>query len=234
MNSEVKVISIILAITAVVIIGGLTLTKNKTASDNKVQVQSGSLLSTTTPIFVAGADSKTPTQATQNQSQISIVEFGDFACPACAMLAPNLKKALADYGDQVSFALRIIPIHGEESIKSAIAAYAAGEQNKFYAMAEILFANQEAWAGKNAAESRDLFIGYAKTIGLDVNKFTSRIDSADFRVQVKSMIDVDSKDATLMNIHSTPTLIINGKTVIVGVQSTETFKKIIDAELGVK
>ena len=41
----------------------------------------------------------------------------------------------------------------------------------------------------------------------------------------------DKIDATKMGIRSTPTLVINGKQVVVGVQKTDALKRLIDAEL---
>jgi protein-disulfide isomerase len=228
MNSETKVISIILAITALVIIVGLSLTKSNGAKSG-IELNSNILIASTTPI-----------QGNKNAS-VSIVEFADFACPACAMLHPNLTTALAPYTGagassststpSVSYALRLIPIHGNDSIFSAMAAFAAGKENKFFEMGSILLEKQTEWAGKPETRQKELFIGYAQTLGLNIQSFAALLDSPNFKKEITTILTADNADAAKMNIASTPTLIINGTKVIVGVQSTETLKKTIEAEI---
>ncbi len=219
MNSEVKVVSIIVILTILVIIGGLSLTSGKSNSNstqNDIKID---------PAFLTSSTS--PRQGPEN-SKVQIVEFADFACPACGMLAPNLKAALADYKDSVSYSMRIIPIHNKTSLDSAVAAFAAGEQGKFFEMGDILFAKQSEWVAKHTP---DLFIKYATELGLDIPKFTATINSKEFIDKVTAQITKDNQDATSMQISSTPTVIVNGKIVIIGVQTTETLKKIVKDEL---
>lgn len=228
MNSETKVISIILAITALVIIVGLSLTKNS-GTRNTIQLNSNILIASTTPV------------QGNSDAAVSIVEFADFACPACAMLHPNLTAALAPYvGPQassststpsVSYALRLIPIHGNDSVFSAMAAFAAGKENKFFEMGAILLDKQSEWTNKPEAKQRELFISYAAALGLNTNNFTALLDSADFKKEITATLNADNADAAKMNIASTPTLVINGTRAIVGVQSKEVLEQTIQAEI---
>ncbi len=228
MNSETKVISIILAITALVIIAGLSITKNSGAR-NTIQLNSNILIASTTPI------------QGNPDAAVSIVEFADFACPACAMLHPNLTAALAPYVSSqassststpsVSYALRLIPIHGNDSVFSAMAAFAAGKENKFFEMGEILLKKQSEWVNIPETRQRELFISYATTLGLNAVTFTSLLDSPDFKKEVTTILNADNADAAKMNIASTPTLIINGTKAIVGVQTKEVLEQTIQAEI---
>lgn len=215
MTSEVKIISIFAIITMVVIAGGLALTKGgpKTVELNL------------NPDILVREENPRMTGA---EAKIKIVEFADFACPACAMLSPNLKTALDKHKNNIDFAFRIIPIHGQVSYDSAIAAFAAGEQNKFFEMADILYANQTKWSGSK--DNRDTFIAYAKELNLDITKFTASIDSKEFQSKVKSIVDKDNADATTMKVSSTPTLFI-GSTPVIGVQSAEELDQMIAAEI---
>jgi len=217
MNSEIKVISIIVIVTILVIIGGLSLVADRDPR-NTVTIQPDILV-----------QDLTPTQGTI-EAQISLVEFGDFACPACAMLHPQLKDALSAYPNNTKFALRLLPIHGAESYNSAIAAFAAKEQGKFFEYGDLLFEKQGQWVNKGA-EQRDMFISYATELNLDITKFTATIDSPEFQSNVKSILDKDNSDAMQMGINSTPTVIVNGKTYFVGVNSSATIKSIIENEL---
>jgi protein-disulfide isomerase len=226
MNSETKVISIILLITIGVIFIGLSLTKN---SGNKTSIQINTNLLTS---------SSTPVSGTK-EAKVSVVEFADFACPACAMLHPHLTSALSPYieSDQVSYALRLIPIHRNDSIVSAMAAFAADRispqatTTKFFAMGKILLEKQSEWSGKPETKQKELFVNYAKTLDIDIVAFSKLMDSPVFREEVTGILSKDNADAQAMNIESTPTLIINGKQTIVGVQNTDILKQSIEAAI---
>lgn len=225
MNSETKVISIILAITALIIVFGLSLTKNN-GPRNTIQIDSTILIASTTP--VKGA----------NDAVVSIVEFADFACPACAMLHPNLTEAMNPYfsgnassSGKISYALRLIPIHGSDSIISATAAFAAGKQDKFFEMGSVLLEKQSEWEGKSEEQQKELFTSYAQSLGLRTGEFKSYLDSPDFRAEIINILEADNADATKMGINSTPTMIINGKKSVVGVQSVTDLKQIIETAL---
>lgn len=169
MNSEVKVISTILIITALVIVGGLSLV-SKVQQISHLLLLILLLISTSSPM------------AGKETAKVHIVEFGDFACPACAMLQPHLDQVLTTHSDDVKVSLRLIPIHNSESYNSAIAAFAAKNQGKFFEYGHTLFIEQEKWFNK--PNQRDIFIQYAKNLNLDITKFTQDIDSADFQKTV--------------------------------------------------
>ncbi len=222
MNSEVKSVLIIIVITAVIIVLGLSLTKNSGVKTSVTPI-ADILLSTTTPM-VYGL--KVPAAQT-----VTVVEFGDFACPACAMLSPNIDQLLVDFNGYVNYGFRIIPIHGEISRSSAIAAFAAGKQGKFFEMASALFKHQDDWVapGANTAE---LFLSYAKEVGVaNLEMFKEDVASETFKKVINQMIDRDAQHATQMGIQSTPTLIINGTEVFPGVGTYAGLKKIVEEQL---
>ncbi len=222
MNSEVKSVAIIVVITAVIIVLGLSLTKNSGQPTLVTPIQD-ILVSTTTPMIYG---LKAPADKT-----VTVVEFGDFACPACAMLSPNINKLLTEFDGYVNYGFRIIPIHGEISRSSAIAAFAAGKQGKFFEMATVLFDKQDDWVapGANTAE---LFLAYAKDAGVpDLEAFKTDVASETFKKVINQMIDRDAQHATQMKIQSTPTLIINGTEVIAGVGTYESLKTAVEEQL---
>lgn len=218
MNSEIKVVVSVLVITAIIIIGGLSLTKGGPKT-NEVQINP-SLVTSSSTIFYGSPS-----------AVVNIVEFGDFACPACAQLSPNLEAVLADpaYRDKVAVGIRLLPIHGKESINSAIAAYSAAEQGKFHEYGKMLFEKQNEWVGKS--NQKELFISYATALGLDVAKFTADLNSKEMDDRVNDIIDKDNTDALTMKIQSTPTVIFNGRLAVVGVQTVASLKEYIDVQL---
>jgi hypothetical protein len=60
---------------------------------------------------------------------------------------------------------------------------------------------------------------------------TALINSPEYIKSIETQVMQDKIDATKMGIQSTPTLVINGKQVVVGVQKTDALKRLIDAEL---
>lgn len=220
MNSETKIISIIGVITVAIIIIGMVFAGG--AADRNappVAISEENLIRPDSP-RIKGTNAK-----------LQLVEFGDFECPACAMLQPEMKRFLADFGDQVDFVFRVIPIHQNSKI-SAAAAFAAQEQGKFKEMHDQLFEHQEEWAAYGLADDKrmELFEKYANIIGLDITKFKSDIISK--RSAYDARVDQDARDADAMNVQVTPTLIVNGTTAIRGAQSYNTLKGLLEETTG--
>ncbi len=222
MTSETKSVLIITIITAVIIVLGLSLTKNAGQATTATPIPE-ILVSTTTPMIYG---LKVPAEQT-----VTVVEFGDFACPACAMLSPNINKMLTEFDGRVNYGLRIIPIHGEISRSSAIAAFAAGKQGRFFEMATILFDKQDDWT-KTGANTAELFLGYAKEAGVaNLEMYKADVASETFKKVINQMIDRDAEHASQMKIQSTPTLIVNGTEILNGVGTYDSLKKTVEREL---
>lgn len=132
---------------------------------------------------------------------ITIVEFGDYQCPHCGNAHPILKEIEETFGDQVNFVFRNFPLQEihELALPAAVAAEAAGLQDKYWEMHDALFDNQYRL-------SEDLFDELAETIGLDVEKFRS--DSA--ADTVKEKIDNDFESGVRSGVNGTPSFYVNG------------------------
>lgn len=143
----------------------------------------------------------------KNDSKVTLVEFGDFQCPACGAAYPILKQVLAERGEKIRFVWRNFPIASIHSNadNAARAAEAANEQGKFWEMHDKLFANQTNWSG--ATKSKEVFAGFAKDLGLDAEMF-----SRDFEDQkIVNRIKQDLGDANALGVNSTPTFFMNGE-----------------------
>lgn len=142
----------------------------------------------------------------QGKGSVIIVEFSDFQCPACFNVQEPLTKILKKFEGKITFVYRYFPlitIHKNAQI-SAQAAEAAGIQGKFWEMHDKLFSTQNIWEGM--ADPKETFIGYAKELELDINKFVNEIDSQ----KVRDAVNNDSQDATRFKISGTPTFYVNG------------------------
>lgn len=139
-------------------------------------------------------------------AKVTVVEFGDFECPACGFFHGIFKQILLAYPDQVDLIFRHYPLpQHHTALLAAEAAEAAGEQGKFWQMHDLLYENQTTWSEK--AEALDIFAGYATQLGLDVNKFKQEVQDEKF----KDKIQRDQADGDKLQISATPTFYINGQ-----------------------
>ena len=96
--------------------------------------------------------------------KITIVEFGDFACPFSEQAFPTVREISLKYKNDVKFIWRDYPVVQEYSALLALAGRCAGEQGLFWPMHDKLFQNQ----GVSAA---DQLAGLANQVGADLTRF---------------------------------------------------------------
>lgn len=140
---------------------------------------------------------------------VVVEEFADFQCPTCAVVHPRMNEVVSRFGTKIKFVFRNYPlttIH-RNAYDASVAAEAAGFQNKFWEMQNLLFQNQSRWS--TAPQPRTLFEEYAKTLGMDVEKFKN--DMAGFAA--KGRVDEDMRRAKALNLTGTPSILVNGKPV---------------------
>lgn len=162
---------------------------------------------------------------------VTMVEFADFQCEACRAAQPGVKLLLEDYKGKVNFVSRYFPLPGHQHSRlAAQAVEAAGEQGKIWEMQDMLFDRQDEW-GSDAkpatrAQVMEYFLGYAKTLNLNVDQFKQGIESGKFEAKVSR----DFADAEALKLTGTPSFFINGKKVLES-PSYPNLKKRIDEAL---
>ena len=156
---------------------------------------------------VAGAE-PAHTQGPTN-APVHLEEFGDFECPPCGLLHPILEQMHAEFGDNLRITFRefpLVPTH-QHAMAAASAAEAAGLQGKFWEMHKLLYDNQKTW--HDQFDVRPTFEGYAKQIGLDVQRFQKDINGE----AVAQRIFLDGKRGHSLGVKGTPTVFLNGREV---------------------
>jgi protein-disulfide isomerase len=132
---------------------------------------------------------------------ITVVEFADFECPYCAMMAPVLEQVWQQRSSEMRFVYKFMPLsahpHGELAARAAIAAM---DQGKFWEMHDKLFANRD------HLEQSDIDV-YAKDLGLDLNRFHADMQST----KAGDRIAADRKEADALEVKGTPTIYVNGR-----------------------
>lgn len=160
-------------------------------------------------------------------SPVVVEEFADFQCPTCGVVHPKMKELMAKYSNRVQFIFRNYPlsqIH-KNAYDAAVAAEAAGMQGKFWEMQNLLFTNQAGWS--NSQNARQDFAGYAQKLGLDIEKYNNDV----LALPTKQRVDNDINRGRVLNITSTPTVLINGTPVPFQQMEVDPMSKLIDAEL---
>ncbi|HJT27775.1 MAG TPA: thioredoxin domain-containing protein [Pyrinomonadaceae bacterium] len=136
----------------------------------------------------------------ETNAPVTIVEFTDFQCPACAAMHPVLEEVLKSYGNKVRFVVRDFPLNQHEwARKAAEAANAANAQGKFFEYIGVLFKNQKALDVPSLKK-------YATEVGLDRARFDAALDRGTYAAEVQK----DVEDGEMYGVGSTPTIFING------------------------
>ncbi len=134
---------------------------------------------------------------------IVIVEWADFECPHCGMAAPILHKTIEEpqFKGKVRFVFKNYPLPSHEHADPAArASVAAQNQGKFWEMHDQLFTHQEQLGNQDIE-------GYAKKLGLDMDKFRVDWVSND----TKDRVAKDKQAGANVGISGTPTVYINGR-----------------------
>jgi predicted DsbA family dithiol-disulfide isomerase len=97
---------------------------------------------------------------------VTLVEYGDYECPHCGMAYPIIKEVQRRMGKQLRFVFRNFPIpdNHPHAIHAAEAAEAAGAQDRFWPMHDLLYEHQQKLRDRHLVE-------HAQALGLDAERF---------------------------------------------------------------
>jgi protein-disulfide isomerase len=179
------------------------------------------------------------------KAAVKLVEFSDYQCPFCKRFFKDTEPLLVTsyistgkvyftYRSTGNWVSRNSNSGLTESEDAAMAAYCAGDQNMFWQMHDMLFANNQDVEDSGSFVTRRL-TSIAQAAGLDMTKFNDCFSSKKF----KSQVDQDYKDALTAGVQGTPSFVLtytdaSGKEVselIEGAQPFSTFQEKIDAAL---
>jgi len=135
-------------------------------------------------------------------ARLKLVEYGDYQCSSCGQSYLVIKAAREELGKELGFVFRNFPLTQEhpDAFSAAMAAEAAGLQNKFWEMYDVLFSNQD------SLSDEDLFI-YAGDLGLDMRQFEQDMQSR----ALQALIEADYESGENSGVTGTPTFYINEK-----------------------
>ena len=178
------------------------------------------------------------------KAPVTLAEYSNFQCPYCKQFWSQTEAQVEDAYVKTGKVLMVdrsagnwvsgnIGGTGTESRDSAMAAYCAADQNKYWEMHDALFANNRDVEEQGSFSIRRLQ-QIAETVGLDMNTYNSCMSSNKHLDQVNK----DFQDAKAAGITGTPffviTYTVNGETktdTIDGAQPFSTFQQKLDAAL---
>src|ERR1044071_8149106 len=158
---------------------------------------------------------------------VKLEEFGDFECPPCGLFHPILKQMEEEFGNKIQVTFRefpLVPPH-QHALAAASAAEAAGLQGKFWEMHKLLYDRQASWKGQ--FDVRPVFEGYAREIGLDVDRYNRDVGSD----LVQQRIFQDGKRGHSLGVKGTPTVFMNGREVPFESLQADQFRVLIAREI---
>ncbi|MEU6642833.1 DsbA family protein [Saccharomonospora sp. NPDC046836] len=82
---------------------------------------------------------------------------------------------------------------------------AAAKQGKLEAMYRMMYETQPQW-GDQQVDHRDTFLGFARTLGLDMTRFERDLDEPATLARVRK----DRDDGIELGVRGTPTFFLNG------------------------
>lgn len=144
------------------------------------------------------------------QAPVTIVEFTDYQCPYCARHSldtmPDIVREMVDAG-RVYYILKDLPLDQlhPDARSAAVAARCAGEQEMYWEMHDIIFENQEEWAGQGTA-ANDLYIEYAAKLSLDEEAYKACLASG----RGEQAVEANASEARSLGVSGTPFFFVDG------------------------
>ncbi len=155
------------------------------------------------------------------KAPVTVVEFGDFQCPACGRTEPAAREIREKYGNQIRFVFRHFPFESmhPQAEKAAEASECAAEQGKFWEALEKFYQGQ-------GDLSEPALKRYAAELGLDQGRFSQCLSSGKMAARLRRDVD----DAHALGVRATPTFFV-GRQRIERALDFGQFAQLIDHEL---
>jgi protein-disulfide isomerase len=132
---------------------------------------------------------------------VTVLEYGDFECPYCAAAAPVLRQLVEESQGQVKLVFRHFPLADAHphALTAALAAEAAGAQDAFWPMHDLLFARQDRLSDVALrAYAEELGLDGSRVVGEAAQEFAGKV-AADFAAGLED------------EVAGTPTVVVDGE-----------------------
>ena len=134
------------------------------------------------------------------EALLTLVEYGDYECPACIRAEPLVRQLVDTEGHRLLFVFRHFPlveVHPHAEL-AAEAAETAAAQGKFWPMHYLLFAQKQQLDTAALA-------GYAESIGLDMLRYHGEMNDRIYTQRVQEHRRAGDRSG----LRTTPTFFLN-------------------------
>ena len=140
---------------------------------------------------------------------LTITEYSDYQDVRSGQLAKVLDQLLEEHPNEVRVISRIFPLMSinDKAALAAQAAEAAGEQDKFWEMHHLLYAQQENWTKLSAEDFEQWLSAQASALGMNVEQFNTDLKRGDIVDKVQKAWESGQK----IGLPGTPLTLINGQ-----------------------
>ncbi len=140
------------------------------------------------------------------QATTTLIEYGDFQCPACANFHSVLLSIEKELGSNLRVVFRHFPLQQHANARiAAQAAEAAGKQGKFWEMHDMIYEHQRDWSLKSRTDAIALFVQYAQKLKLNIDAFNKDINDNAAIDKIEASFD----QGVSFGVDSTPTFFLN-------------------------
>lgn len=136
---------------------------------------------------------------------VTIVEFLDPECEACAAMHPVVKRVMSEFDGRVRLVVRYMPFHGN-SAYAATLLEATRAHDSYWGTLETFFLRQHEWASHHAPRP-ELLLEYAVLAGLDKETWRAEAANPEFQQRIRQ----DAEDGQALGVNRTPTFFVNGQ-----------------------
>lgn len=143
-------------------------------------------------------------------ARVTIIEFSDFQCPACAAIQPYLKELTKTYDGKVRLYFKHYPlshIH-PNAMPAAVAAECAADQDRFWPYSDTLYSRQALWARLPDATTH--YTAIAGELNLNVENFNACLANP----HTRQRIEADIAEAKSRGVNATPTFFVDGERLV--------------------
>lgn len=140
-------------------------------------------------------------------AKVTLVEFLDPECEACAAVDPTIKGLVKEFEGQIYYVVRYMPLH-KNSMLAAAALEETKASGKYFQALSTLFYAQPEWASHQNPRP-ELIAVILKKLDIDI----MNIKPSDLIEKHRAHIERDQADGKALGVRGTPTFFINGQIV---------------------
>ena len=143
---------------------------------------------------------------------VTLLEYGDYQCPACGQAYPAVKQVQRHYGNRLRFVFRNFPLSQAHPMATPAAelAEAAARLGRFWDMHDWLYENQDLWVTDPAGFGEGVH-----ALGLDEPALEHALRDPEIAQRIRQ----DFMSGVRSGVNGTPSFFLDGRFLAGGLGS---------------